>query len=73
MNEMAMVEYLLKEYAKYDLWSDDWPYDGDKTWYLAKMDMAKDIIQDRFGMTFRETGTEYIAENSVCSVRVKKE
>lgn len=75
MNEMAMVEYLLKKYAKYSAKTeearkknDDFEY----AYYNGKAEMAHDIINERFGMLISETGTEYIAENSVCSVRVKK-
>lgn len=75
MNEMAMVEYLLRLYAKYDEWSDlqSWQGYDFAVAYAEDKRLIKEIIQDRFGMTFRETDTEYIAENGVCSVRVRKE
>ena len=76
MNEMAMVEYLLRQYAEYSAKTeearkknDDFEY----AYYDGKAEMAHDIINERFGMKIRETDTEYIAENSVCSVRVRKE
>ena len=76
MNEMAMVEYLLRLYAEYIAKTekarkknDDFEY----AYYDGKAEMAYEIINERFGMTIRETDTEYIAENSVCSVRVRKE
>ena len=75
MNEMAMVEYLLKKYAEYlakaekaRKKNDDYEY----AYYDGKADMAHVIINERFGMLISETDTEYIAENSVCSVRVAK-
>lgn len=73
INEMALVEYLLKKYSFIaercnGIWVDYLP----KEYYKGKRDQLKEIIQDRFGMTIRETDTEYIAENSVCSVRVKR-
>lgn len=75
MNEMAMVEYLLRLYAEYSAKTekarkknDDFEY----AYYDGKAEMAHDIINERFGMTIRETDTEYIAENSVCRVRVSK-
>lgn len=76
MNEMAMVEYLLRLYAEYDqksINSQECEDSYDEIYYSAKADLAHTILQERFGMTIRETDTEYIAENSVCSVRVRKE
>ena len=76
MNPMATVEYLLRQYAEYSAKTeearkkkDDFEY----AYYDGKAEMAHDIINDRFGMLISETDTEYIAENSVCSVRVRKE
>lgn len=73
MNEMAMVEYLLKKYALL-LYKADNATRADLIYYLyGKAGAISEIITDRFGMKIRETETEYIAENSVCSVRVRKE
>ena len=76
MNPMATVEYLLRQYADNETKTeearkkkDDFEY----AYYDGKAEMAHDIINERFGMTIRETDDEYIAENSVCSVRVRKE
>ncbi len=75
MNEMALVEYLLQKYVENAQKAeaakkkkDDFEY----AYYDGKAEMAHDIINERFGMKIRETDTEYIAENSVCSVRVRK-
>ena len=70
MNEMAMVEYLLKIYAKYDRVEGADGYE--RMYYGAKADLAYTIIQEHFGMQIEETDTEYRAYNSVCSVSVKK-
>ena len=67
MNPMATVEYLLRQYAEYSAKTDEYAY------YSGKAEMAHNIINERFGMVIGETDTEYIAENSVCSVRVKRE
>ena len=73
MNEMAMVEYLLKKYALLLYKADNAPR-ADLIYYLyGKAEAISEIITDRFGMKIRETDTEYIAQNSVCSVRVRKE
>lgn len=78
MNEMAMVEYLIKQYAmcksriKYTIEnSSGYGPDTIRAFWQGEADAIKTVI-NRFGMKIRETGTEYIAENSVCSVRVKK-
>ena len=72
MNDTAMVEYLLRQYAvNFAAHRETWD-NGLAAYYLGKAEMAQKIIEERFGMTLRETGTEYIAENSVCGVRVKK-
>ena len=72
MNDTAMVEYLLRQYAvnfaaHKDTWDSDLSF-----YYLGMAEMAQKIIEKRFGMTFHETDDEYIAENSVCGVKVKK-
>ncbi len=73
MNPMATVEYLLRQYAA-NLAAHNCAADpGLAYFYLGKAEMAQEIIEERFGMTLRETKTEYIAENSVCSVRVRKD
>ena len=75
MNEMAMVEYLLRYYAKYDketINAQECEDDYEAVYYSAKADLAHTIIQERFGMQIEETDTEYRAYNSVCSVSVKK-
>lgn len=77
MNEMAMVEYLLKKYAEYSAKAkkaedEDYVFDYEHTYYSGEARMARDIIVERFGMKIRETFNEYIAENSVCSIRVKR-
>ena len=73
MNEMAMVEYLLKKYSFLaerckGIWVDYFP----KEYYEGKRDQLKEIIQERFNMQIEETDTEYRAYNSVCSASVKK-
>lgn len=45
---------------------------SESTRHNNRADLIEEIIQERFGMKIRETDTEYIAENSVCSVRVAK-
>lgn len=72
-NDMATVEYLLRQYAEnFTASKDTWDYTL-RFYYLGKAEMAQKIIEKRYGMTFRETDDEYIAENSVCSVKVKRE
>lgn len=76
MNEMAMVEYLLRLYAKYmkgylKAIVKEFVVEGG--YYDSKVALISKILSERFGMKIRETDDEYIAENSVCSVRVKKE
>lgn len=72
-NDMATVEYLLRLYAENFVASKDtWDYTL-RFYYLGKAEMAQEIIEKRYGMKIRETDTEYIAENSVCRVRVKRE
>lgn len=74
MNEMAMVEYLLQEYAEYSAKAADAKRRKDQfdyAYYDGKADLAFAILQERFSMKIYETGDEYIACNSVCSVRVR--
>ena len=76
MNEMAMVEYLLRKYAFFSLKLKSAiknKSDFAMPYYCARLDQLEEIITDRFGMQIEETDTEYIAENSVCSVKVRKE
>lgn len=76
MNPMATVEYLLRQYAFFSLQfksAKKVKSDFAVEYYRARLDQIKEIIQDRFGMVIGETDAEYIAENSVCSVRVKRE
>ena len=76
MNDMATVEYLLRQYAEYSAKTEEArkkDNDYEYAYYNGKAEMAHDIINERFGMTIRETDTEYIAENSVCSVKVTKQ
>ena len=77
MNEMAMVEYLLKLYAARDKELRYFCKSGDNDVVVYHLEGAQEetryLFRDRFGMTIRETDTEYIAENRVCSVRVRKE
>ena len=75
MNEMAMVEYLLGLYASFSRKlnaSIGWRNISSADYFRGRRDQIKEIINERFGMTIRETGTEYIAESSVCSVSVRK-
>lgn len=73
MNEMAMVEYLLKLYAKYEKGNDEKIISAfDCYIYYGKLELLEEIIQNRFNMQIEETDTEYRAYNSVCSVSVKK-
>ena len=76
MNEMATVEYLLREYAAH---ADRLAYAKRKnfspesiSFYDGEKNAVCIIIRQRFGMEVKETDTEYIAKNSVCSVRVRK-
>lgn len=72
---MAMAEYLLQKYAEYSEKAADAKRRKDQfdyAYYDGKADLAFIILQERFGMTIRETDTEYIAENSVRSVRVRR-
>ena len=72
MNEMATVEYLLRLYAEnFAASKDTWDY-ALRFYYLGKAEMAQEIIEKRYGMTFHETDAEYIAENGACKVKVKK-
>ena len=79
MNEMAMVEYLLKKYAfSMDVLKDALKTDiakislRESTRHNNRADLIEEIIQERFGMKIRETDTEYVAEISVCSVQMAK-
>lgn len=75
MNEMAMVEYLLKLYARYDqeaINAQECEDDYEAMYYSGKADLAHTIIQERFGCQIKETDTEYRAYNRICSVRVLK-
>ena len=73
MNGMAMIEYLLKKYAYYSKMADKSTIQTAIYSFLDKAEMAEEIIRERFCMRIKETDTEYIAFNSVCEVRVKKE
>lgn len=78
MNEMAMVEYLLKKYSFLAERCKEWQYPHAWAQYInieyhkGKRDQLKEIIQERFGMQIEETDTEYRAYNRICSVRVLK-
>ena len=79
MNEMAMVEYLLKKYAcSVGVLKDALKTDiakislRESTCHNNRADLIEEILQERFGMQIEETDTEYRAYNSICSVSVRK-
>lgn len=76
MNDMALVEYLLQKYVENTekaetakMKKDDFEY----AYYDGKADLAFTILQERFDIKIYETDNEYIADNGICRVRVKKE
>lgn len=75
MNEAATVEYLLRLYAKYAAKmksESNWLDIGGHYSCKGKLEVIVEILQERFGMTIRETEAEYVAYNSVCEIHVGK-
>ena len=80
MNEMAMVEYLLKEYDFYrqKLESTKEKDVQQIDYFCGRCDQITAILRERFGMEVWFTGdtgaglAEIVAKNSVCEVRVKR-
>ena len=75
ISDTDMVEYLLRDYARYELKRQ---VTAERMWKLEATRQSgckhgvKQVICRRFGMQIRETDTEYIAYNDVREIHAKK-
>lgn len=75
MNDMATVEYLLRQYAAAEARKRQSIFDKEKrSFFEGVMAATRTIINQRFGMDIIKVGgNRFYAYNSVCSIVVMKQ